>query len=79
MARVRRVLERTLRLKVNAAKSAVDRPWTRTCLGFTCTTRQSNRRTVSEKALQAFKARCASFRAAHEVGPCGRSCRNSAS
>ena len=56
MARVRRVLERTLRLKVNAAKSAVDRPWTRTCLGFTCTTRQSNRRTVSEKALQAFKA-----------------------
>ena len=57
MASVTRFLERTLRLKVNEAKSAVDRPWNRKFLGFTFTTRQSNRRKVSEKALQAFKAK----------------------
>jgi RNA-directed DNA polymerase len=57
MASVTRVLERQLRLKVNAAKSAVDRPWNRTFLGFTCTRRQSHRRQVSEKALKAFKAK----------------------
>ncbi len=56
MASVRRVLERKLRLQVNEAKSAVDRPGNRTCLGFTCTRRQSHRRKVSDKALQAFKA-----------------------
>jgi len=57
MASVRRFLERKLRLKVNEAKSAVDRPWNRTFLGFTFTRRQSNRRKVSEKALKAFKAK----------------------
>ena len=57
MASVRRVLERKLRLKVNEAKSAVDRPWNRTFLGFTFTRRQSNRRQVSEKALKAFQAK----------------------
>jgi RNA-directed DNA polymerase len=54
MASVTRVLKRQLRLQVNAAKSAVARPWNRTCLGFTCTKRQCNRRNVSEKALKAF-------------------------
>jgi RNA-directed DNA polymerase len=57
MASVRRFLERKLRLKVNEAKSAVDRPWNRTFLGFTFTRRQSNRRKVSAKALQAFTAK----------------------
>jgi RNA-directed DNA polymerase len=57
MASVRRVLKRTRRRKVNAAKSAVDRPWHRPCLGFTGTTRQVNRRHVSEKALKAFQAK----------------------
>ena len=57
MASVRRFLERKLRLKVNEAKSAVDRPWNRTFLGFTFTRRQSNRRKVSEKALKACKAK----------------------
>ena len=57
MASGRRFLERKLRLKVNEAKSAVDRPWNRTFLGFTFTKRQSNRRKVSEKALKAFKAK----------------------
>jgi RNA-directed DNA polymerase len=57
MASVTRFLERKLRLKVNEAKSAVDRPWNRTFLGFTFTKRRSNRRKVSEKALKAFKAK----------------------
>jgi RNA-directed DNA polymerase len=56
MARVRHLLERKLRLKVNEAKSAVDRPWQRTFLGFTFTARRPNRRQVSEKALKACKA-----------------------
>lgn len=57
LARVTRFLERQLRLPVNAAKSAVDRPWHRQCLGFTCTKGQPNRRQVSAKALQAFNAK----------------------
>jgi RNA-directed DNA polymerase len=57
MASVTRVLKRTLRLKGKEAKSAVDRPWNRTVLGFTCTRRPPNRRQVSEKALKAFKAK----------------------
>lgn len=57
MASVTRFLKRRLRLKVNEAKSAVDRPWNRTFLGFTFTRRQPNRRQVSEKALKAFKVK----------------------
>jgi RNA-directed DNA polymerase len=57
MASVTRFLKRKLRRTVNEAKSAVDRPWNRTFLGFTFTKRPSNRRKVSEKALKAFKAK----------------------
>jgi RNA-directed DNA polymerase len=57
MASVTRFLERKLRLKVNEAKSAVDRPWNRKFLGFTFTARRPNRRQVSDKALKAFKAK----------------------
>ena len=57
MASVTRVLKRKLRLTVNAAKSAVARPWNRPCLGVTCTKRRANRRKVSEKALKAFQAK----------------------
>jgi RNA-directed DNA polymerase len=57
MASMRRVLERQLRLTGNEAKSAVDQPWNRTCLGCTFTRRQSNRHQVSDKALKAFKAK----------------------
>jgi RNA-directed DNA polymerase len=56
LARVARWLERPLRLTVNEATSAVDRPWTRTCLGCTCTRRRASRRQVSDKALKAFNA-----------------------
>jgi RNA-directed DNA polymerase len=55
LASVTRFLERRLQLTVNAAKSAVDRPWRRTFLGFTFTRRRPNRRQVSEKALKALK------------------------
>ena len=57
MASVSRYLEKRLRLKVNAAKSAVDRPWNRRFLGFTFTRRRDNRRKVSDKAFKSFKAR----------------------
>jgi RNA-directed DNA polymerase len=57
MASVTRFLKRKLRLTVNEAKSAVDRPWNRTFLGFTFTKRQFNRRKVSEKALKTFQAK----------------------
>jgi hypothetical protein len=57
MARVTRFRERQLRLKVNAAKSAVDRAWNHQFLGVTFTRRQPKRRRVSEEALKAFKAK----------------------
>ena len=53
LASVTRFLERRLKLTVNAAKSAVDRPWRRTFLGLACTGHWPNRCRVSEKALQA--------------------------
>lgn len=55
LASVTRFLERRLKLAVNAAKSAVARPWQRTFLGFTFTGHRPNRRRVSEKALEACK------------------------
>ena len=57
MASVTRFLERKLRLQVHEAKSAVDRPWNRTFLGFTFTRRRAHRRQVSNKALKAFAAK----------------------
>jgi RNA-directed DNA polymerase len=55
LASVPRFLERPLQRTVNAAKSAVDRPWRRTFLGFTFTRRRPHRRLGSEKALKALK------------------------
>ena len=57
MASVTRFLHRRLRLQVNEAKSAVDRPWNRRFLGFTFTRTRPNRRKVSEKALKTFQAK----------------------
>ncbi len=47
--------EDTLRLKVNVAKSAVDRPWKRTFLGFTFSSRRGYKLKVSDKALNQLK------------------------
>ena len=55
LARVTRFLERRLKLTVNAAKSAVDRPWRRTFPGFTFTRRRPTRRQVRAKVLKALK------------------------
>ena len=41
MASITRFLTERLRLKVNAAKSAVDRPWVRTFLGYTIAVRRT--------------------------------------
>ena len=57
MASVTRFLQRRLRLQVNEAKSAVDRPWNRRFLGFTFTRTRPNRRKVSGKALKTFQAK----------------------
>ncbi len=56
-ASVTRFLECRLKLKVNEAKSGVDRPSNRKFLGFTFTRGRSPRRKVSEKSLKIFKAR----------------------
>ena len=53
LASVTRFLTCRLKLAVNAAKSAVDRPWRLTFLGLACTGHWPNRGRVSEKALQA--------------------------
>jgi RNA-directed DNA polymerase len=50
-----RFLERKLKLKVNQSKSAVDRPWRRSFLGFTFSYRGGIRTKVSEKAEKALK------------------------
>jgi RNA-directed DNA polymerase len=55
LASVTRFLSRKLKLKVNAQKSAVDRPWQRKVLGFTFTNSGPHRSKVGEKALERFK------------------------
>jgi RNA-directed DNA polymerase len=57
LASVARYLERQLKLAVNAAKSAVDRPWRRQLLGFSFTTDRGKRRRISDKAICGFKRR----------------------
>ena len=56
MDSVTRFVERTLKLSVNARKSAVDRPWRRSFLGFTLS-RRDQRLKVADKALDKLKAR----------------------
>lgn len=57
MASVTRFIERRLKLKVNEAKSAVDRPWRRTFLGFTLRERDGFPRAIASKAAARFKRR----------------------
>jgi RNA-directed DNA polymerase len=52
---VTKYLAHTLKLKVNEAKSAVDRPWERKFLGFSFTARRPHRRRVAEAAVDRFK------------------------
>jgi RNA-directed DNA polymerase len=48
-------LWKRLKLKVNEAKSAVDRVWRRSFLGFTFLTGEARRITVAKKSVQRFK------------------------
>lgn len=52
---ITRWLDRKLRLKVNQSKSAVDRPWKRTFLGFTFT--RHGKRSIAPSSRQKFKKR----------------------
>jgi len=56
MESVTRLIEDSLRLTVNARKSAVDRPWNRKFLGFTVS-RKGLRLKVAEKAIEKLKDR----------------------
>lgn len=51
---IKRYLRNRLKLTINDAKSAVDRPWRRTFLGFTMSPKDK-RLKVSDKAINAFK------------------------
>ena len=54
LASVQRYIGDSLKLKVNTQKSAVDRPWNRTFLGFTFS-RRDQRLKVSDKAIRKLK------------------------
>jgi RNA-directed DNA polymerase len=56
MVSLQRFIEGRLRLKVNATKSAVDKPWKRSFLGFTFS-RKGARVKVAGKATDRLKAR----------------------
>jgi RNA-directed DNA polymerase len=58
MASISRFITQRLKLKVNGEKSAVDRPWNRSFLGFSFTGgKRPKRRKIAPKALARFKAR----------------------
>jgi RNA-directed DNA polymerase len=57
MASIARFLSKRLRLKVNAGKSAVDRPWARTFLGYTMTAHQQPRLRVAAKSVQRLRSK----------------------
>jgi RNA-directed DNA polymerase len=57
MASLTHFLEAKLRLKVNRVKSAVDRPWKRTFLGYTVTNQRVPRLKPAPKSVQRAKAR----------------------
>lgn len=56
LASITRYLETKLKLRVNHAKSAVDRPWNRTFLGYSMTFHKNPRSKVSAQSVQRFKA-----------------------
>ena len=56
MASITRFLSQRLKLTVNHAKSAVDRPWRRTFLGYTMSWHPKARLKVGEKAVARLKA-----------------------
>jgi RNA-directed DNA polymerase len=58
LASISRFITQRLKLQVNWSKSAVDRPWKRSFLGFSFTGgKRPKRRKIAPKALARFKAR----------------------
>ncbi len=57
MASVTRFLSERLKLTVNVAKSAVDRPWLRAFLGFSMTAHKEPRLRVAPKSVVRFKGK----------------------
>lgn len=57
LASVGRFLEERLQLTVNDAKSAVDRPWQRSFLGFSMTAHREPRLRVAPKSVDRFKGK----------------------
>ena len=55
IASITKYLLKELKLKVNKSKSAVDRPWNRTFLGYTFTRGKYYRKRVSVKSIKRFK------------------------
>jgi RNA-directed DNA polymerase len=56
MASISRYLSERLKLTVNQAKSAVDRPWKRAFMSYSMTRHRKPRLTVAKKAVERFKA-----------------------
>ena len=57
MESIARFITTKLKLKVNAQKSAVARPWERKFLGFSFTSEEAPRRRIAPKAVDRFKER----------------------
>ncbi|HET7442466.1 MAG TPA: group II intron reverse transcriptase/maturase [Terriglobales bacterium] len=57
MASISGFITKRLKLKVNAEKSAVGRPWERKFLGFRFTAHEPPKRAIAPKAIVRFKAR----------------------
>jgi RNA-directed DNA polymerase len=57
MESITRFIERTLKLKVNEKKSAVDRPWKRRFLGFSFTFHKNPKIRVSQESIKRCKQR----------------------
>jgi RNA-directed DNA polymerase len=57
-ASITNFIEKKLRLKVNRKKSAVDRPWKRTFLGYSFTFHKEPRLRVPKETIQRFKSKC---------------------
>jgi RNA-directed DNA polymerase len=57
MATISRFLEHKLKLKVNGAKSAVDRPWKLKFLGYSMTNETKPRLRAAEKTVKRFKTK----------------------
>ena len=55
LASLSRFLNRRLKLKVNSAKSAVDRPWNRSFLGYSMTMHGTPRLKASAQSVKRFK------------------------